>query len=538
MTFKVNTIPPKRLAETIDASATTFQISDILGFDGVDLTSATIGDTLYGSFQDTSGTILELFKIDTSTIASASITMSKRGLQFNEDGTETEVAANKLLWIKNQTIINLGTNPPALFKRFVDKVTDETVAGVKTFSSIPVLPASNPSTGNQATRKTYVDTQDATLQTNIDGKVSLTGNETVAGIKTFSSSPVVPTGGSGTQAANATDIANAITGASGTATNLVNGTLKLSVAAASAPDPIAVGDNDPRVPTQDENDALDGTGTPSSSNKYVTNDTLTAILKFGGTGADGALTLTSGATDIDLGGALYFEKNYTSISITGTGQLTFSNPHQNGTQVNLRSQGGITLTSSATPNIEASGIGGAGGAGAGPASNSMLTSGYGYGFFNTGAPSVKAYNGTNVGQHGASVSVKDWRMHIEPTGTTTNSGTTFGSGVLPALSQFSLAYPGGGGSGGAKGTVGGTVGNGGRGGGGLNMECAGALNFTSTIYAKGVAAAAADIVGGDGAGGQVRILCGSITANTGVITVTGPSSNNGSSLVAINNARV
>jgi len=35
---------------------------------------------------------------------------------------------------------------------------DETVAGIKTFSSIPVLPASNPTTDNQAVRKLYVDT--------------------------------------------------------------------------------------------------------------------------------------------------------------------------------------------------------------------------------------------------------------------------------------------------------------------------------------------------------------------------------------------
>lgn len=46
---------------------------------------------------------------------------------------------------------------------------------------------------------------------------------------------------------------------------------KLSVAPVSAVNPIAVGDNDPRVPTQWENDALVGTnGTPSASNKFVT----------------------------------------------------------------------------------------------------------------------------------------------------------------------------------------------------------------------------------------------------------------------------
>jgi len=57
----------------------------------------------------------------------------------------------------------------------------QTVNGVKTFGSIPVLPASNPTTANQATRKTYVDT-----------KMSLTGDEAVAGVKTFSSFPVTP----------------------------------------------------------------------------------------------------------------------------------------------------------------------------------------------------------------------------------------------------------------------------------------------------------------------------------------------------------
>jgi hypothetical protein len=40
---------------------------------------------------------------------------------------------------------------------YVATTGDETVAGIKTFSSIPVLPASDPSTDNQATRKLYVD---------------------------------------------------------------------------------------------------------------------------------------------------------------------------------------------------------------------------------------------------------------------------------------------------------------------------------------------------------------------------------------------
>ena len=53
------------------------------------------------------------------------------------------------------------------------------------------------------------------------------------------------------------------------ASESVYGIAKLSVAAASSVAPIVVGDNDPRVPTEDENDALAGTGTPSSSDKFV-----------------------------------------------------------------------------------------------------------------------------------------------------------------------------------------------------------------------------------------------------------------------------
>lgn len=62
-------------------------------------------------------------------------------------------------------------------------------------------------------------------------------------------------------------------------TTTTKGIVKMSVAPASAASPIAVGDNDPRVPTTGENDAMAGggnLGTPSSSNKYETqNDTAT-----------------------------------------------------------------------------------------------------------------------------------------------------------------------------------------------------------------------------------------------------------------------
>ncbi len=61
------------------------------------------------------------------------------------------------------------------------------------------------------------------------------------------------------------------------ASTTTKGISEMSTAPVSATEPIAVGDNDPRVPTQDENDAMVGTsGTPSSTNKFVTNDDTSA----------------------------------------------------------------------------------------------------------------------------------------------------------------------------------------------------------------------------------------------------------------------
>lgn len=66
---------------------------------------------------------------------------------------------------------------------YVKMAGAQTIAGVKTFSSIPVLPASNPTAANEAVRKAYADLF-----------VKLTGNQTVEGVKTFSSRPVIVDG--------------------------------------------------------------------------------------------------------------------------------------------------------------------------------------------------------------------------------------------------------------------------------------------------------------------------------------------------------
>ncbi len=65
---------------------------------------------------------------------------------------------------------------------YVKNTGNETIAGVKTFSSLPVLPTATPTTNN-AIRKGYAD----------NTYVGMAGNQTIGGEKTFSALPKVPT---------------------------------------------------------------------------------------------------------------------------------------------------------------------------------------------------------------------------------------------------------------------------------------------------------------------------------------------------------
>lgn len=82
----------------------------------------------------------------------------------------------------NPTTDNQAVRKKYVDDTFVDLTSSETVAGVKTFSSFPITPSSAPTTDYQVANKKYVD----------DNAVFLTGAQTVAGVKTFSSFPVTP----------------------------------------------------------------------------------------------------------------------------------------------------------------------------------------------------------------------------------------------------------------------------------------------------------------------------------------------------------
>lgn len=98
----------------------------------------------------------------------------------------------------------INVNSRALDSAVVHNSGNETVAGVKTFSSPPV--SSNPATTpNQLVRKTEMDST----------TVHQTGNETIAGTKTFSSPPVIPDAVGSTSPVSKGQLDSAIAGVGG-----------------------------------------------------------------------------------------------------------------------------------------------------------------------------------------------------------------------------------------------------------------------------------------------------------------------------------
>lgn len=256
MSLNFNSIPTKTLSESITSAATSFKLNNITGWDGVDLASGDFGTVGYGIFVNANKTQIELFEFDPSTIASASITINKRGLKFTGDLT-TQVSGNKFSWTKGDTYVNLGTDTPQIFQWLKEYIDGVAIAGAP----------------------------DASAST--------------------------------------------------------KGIVKMSTAPASPTSPIAVGDNDPRVPTQDEKDAMAGDlGTPSPSVKYLTSANKTQQVTFtssgtwtkdsglvrikveawGGGGSGG--WQTGGAAVGGGGGGAYSEKWFEASELSATETVT------------------------------------------------------------------------------------------------------------------------------------------------------------------------------------------------------------------------
>lgn len=137
MSIKSLSVPQKSLTQSISSSASSFKISNIkswaknaLGIN-IDLVAGDFGTQAFGVFRNATGTIIEIFEWDPSTVASASITLLKRGLKFDGNPT-TETTAYKLDWPAG-SIVSLGVDVPQLLYAYPN------------ISSGAVAPASTPS---------------------------------------------------------------------------------------------------------------------------------------------------------------------------------------------------------------------------------------------------------------------------------------------------------------------------------------------------------------------------------------------------------
>ena len=265
-----------------------------------------------------------------------------------------------------------------------------------------------------------------------------------------------------------------------------------------------------------------------------------------GTGADGALNVTSGTTTIDLGGANVFEKNYTSINVSAGATLAFSNPASDGTIIIFRSQGNVTFAGT----VDGRNLGATG-----AASNGSTTTA------NNGNAGTNAYNSFGQTRNGGAGQGNQNSSNARATGgggaasTSTNGAASTAASPAAAadggtaltfavagvgISGLIMAPGGGGGSGGAAAsttagsTASATGGEGGRGAGALLVLCGGnysdaggTINFSGTAGLTGTKvdgttqfSNAAGGGGGGGGGSYCALVNGTITMS-GTRTVTG-----------------
>lgn len=491
----------------VSASATSIALSTLATPDGVAITMADFGnDVGYATLEP--GTAREE-SISFTGITSTTLTGVSRGLRFVSPFDV--VAGNKKAHAGGTILV--FSNTSAFYSRFVDDFNAQTIAGIKTFSSIPVLPASDPTTDNQAARKAYVDLKiplsyldtDVTLAANSDTKIA-----TQKAVKTYVDNVAV----SGAPNASTTvkGIVEEATQAevdAGTATGATGA--RLFINPSTAPVISQLGDG------SDGAAVLDGTNTYSYLSKsgsvytltrdtYFTNLTVTGTLRTAGflfwvSGTmDGAGTVSSTVANNGANGANGGGSGGAGGAASTGGRLQSLAGGAGGDSANVGVAGSSTTVSMGNSS------GGAGGAGGGPVSGGAAgTASY------TLKPGVIAYNtitATDLPLTGTPVAYKGGGGGGGGGGGNIGGGNGAGGGggasgtpiVFGAniwAGTFTISAPGG------NGGDGGTGGGGGGGGGG------GAGGSTLVIYRTKTWTGSYNVAGGTGGTGAVSGANGS-----------------------------
>jgi len=494
----------------------------------------------------------------------------------------------------NNVMCVIGDNPQ-VFQDVVMTNEARTVSAVVTFSASPIVPSGvNPT---EAVNKSQLDAvvlgQVPSSSTTVNGSVRMASSQyKTLGTATMTiASPCVVTFNSHGLIANDT-VVFTTTGALPTglavntayyvmSTGLTTNTFQVSATLSGTAintsgsqsgthtlyrtTPYAVNDQDPRLPTQSENDAMAGTsGTPSSSNKFVTNADTTgtgAVLRTSavsfisfGSGADGSLTFDGVTTVLGLvpSSNIYtLTRDIYGTTVVVNGGVTIETAgYRIFASTSLANAGTIKRT----PNNGGNASGAtAGTAGAALAAGTLYgglagqAGGTGAVFGSTGGGTVAGSAGGNGTSNVSSVGVNGAAGGSGGTGS--NGGTAgtataskqgiynafFATAMFDFTAYTTVSGSAGSGAGGAGGYTGptGAITTGGGGGsgsaGGVVFISAKTLTNTGTISANGgnggngAASTGAGATGGGGgaggSGGVVVLIYNSITLGT--VTVTG-----------------
>lgn len=548
-TIYPTSVPSKRLAASLTAASSSLQLNDILGWNGSALTSADFGTKLYAVLRNEANTQMELMELDPSTIASASITILRRGLKFTGDLT-TEVTANKLIWIKNETIVELGSDSPQLLNSMVQIYNDQTITGIKTFSDVPASTAA-PVSDNDLVRKSYVDalalgsaTANRVVAAGTAGETLVAGNgvyfdetdnewkkwdaDTAATVQNVLLGIAQGAGVNG----GAISGGVLLLGLDSNQSGMTQGDLQyagntaggISSSAGTTPRVVGVAVTattfyfDPNfyyVVTHNQKAAMQGGGsfgTPSSTNKFATEEYVSSSVAGFGDGSDGDVTISSPTT---LSRDMYYDdltvndvlttagwRIFVKGTLSGSGTIKWGVPTAGGNGGNASGEtqgsGGTAggaggtgpLVNTAGKAGAAGGSGGAGSAGsAGDAKDPSI------GVAGVAGGAGAAGSGTSAGAAGAG-------------GAVTAPNSTFGVmkwrtyDLLDIDSDFTIDRILGSAGAGSGGGGGGNSGGGGSGGGGGGSGASGGIVFiAANIWAGTFGINVAGANGGNGGTG-------------------------------------
>jgi hypothetical protein len=283
-------LPTCKLSGFLGSSVTSFDVSGFLYNDGTTpVDPADIGDICFATIEPkTAREELISFTIDSVTAAGVATITATRGLSQkypygtggaafdHQSGSDFVISNNPGLFDKLAAKANdeeitgswsfptpsVANNPitkdyyetdqESVDATVVHVTGDEEIAGEKTFTTAPKIPDST--ADDEAVTRGEFD----------DEAVTLTGNQTIAGVKTFSSSPIVPDAVNPNQPYTKGQHDADAEAASAVSSPTVRGTAKLDTAADNVLNPVVL------TATADRVAALAGDATPSAVNKFLT----------------------------------------------------------------------------------------------------------------------------------------------------------------------------------------------------------------------------------------------------------------------------